>query len=271
MWDILMIDEVSMLSGEMLETMDGKLKEIRGNDQPFGGVQIILSGDFFQLPPISKKWAPGEIPSQPSFPLSPSQPNPFMPHPNPHAPSQPNPFMPHPNPHAPSQPNIFMPHPNPHAPSQSNPFMPHPNPNSPLSSPLQAPPLTRSSTHASPSSALSGQRPPSTMFFSQKSSDRPTGSLSSSSTTSGMDERCRRLSRSSGTSVLDPWLSLTGSNPRPSTRGTLMWTLRTKGSSPSCQDFRFLSTPLTTRAWINPSDQTGVGLVWWGEATLAPQ
>jgi len=52
---ILLIDEVSMLSPNMLNMVDMVCREIKQNDEPFGGIQIILVGDFFQLPPIVKK------------------------------------------------------------------------------------------------------------------------------------------------------------------------------------------------------------------------
>ncbi len=56
--DVLIIDEVSMMSSELLETLDAITREIRRNgyfrDHPFGGIQIIAFGDFFQLPPVTK-------------------------------------------------------------------------------------------------------------------------------------------------------------------------------------------------------------------------
>lgn len=50
---VLIIDEISMLHGKRLDSMDRICKAIRGNDLPFGGIQVILCGDFFQLPPVS--------------------------------------------------------------------------------------------------------------------------------------------------------------------------------------------------------------------------
>lgn len=50
--DILVIDEVSMLSEKVFDLIDIIAKTIRKNDLPFGGIQLILSGDFFQLPPV---------------------------------------------------------------------------------------------------------------------------------------------------------------------------------------------------------------------------
>jgi len=49
---LLIIDEVSMLQPEMLDTLDFIAREIRGVNLPFGGIQVILTGDFFQLPPV---------------------------------------------------------------------------------------------------------------------------------------------------------------------------------------------------------------------------
>ncbi len=51
---VLIIDEVSMLHGTQLDMLDELLRSIRKNDNPFGGVQVILCGDFFQLPPVVK-------------------------------------------------------------------------------------------------------------------------------------------------------------------------------------------------------------------------
>lgn len=48
----LIIDEISMVRADMFDYLDRLLKEIKGNNHPFGGVQIIAVGDFFQLPPV---------------------------------------------------------------------------------------------------------------------------------------------------------------------------------------------------------------------------
>lgn len=51
---ILIIDEISMLSGEFLDGLDRLLQNARVNPAPFGGMQVVLVGDFFQLPPVSR-------------------------------------------------------------------------------------------------------------------------------------------------------------------------------------------------------------------------
>jgi len=53
--DILIIDEVSMMSQKLFELLDTIGKVIRRNQKPFGGIQIIFSGDFYQLPPVGNK------------------------------------------------------------------------------------------------------------------------------------------------------------------------------------------------------------------------
>jgi ATP-dependent DNA helicase PIF1 len=52
--DVLIIDEISMLHDYRLDMVDEVARKVRGNDEPFGGLQVILCGDFFQLPPINR-------------------------------------------------------------------------------------------------------------------------------------------------------------------------------------------------------------------------
>lgn len=52
--DILVLDEISMLHDYRLDMVDEIARKIRDNDKPFGGIQVILCGDFFQLPPVSR-------------------------------------------------------------------------------------------------------------------------------------------------------------------------------------------------------------------------
>ncbi|RXJ60033.1 AAA family ATPase [Candidatus Marinarcus aquaticus] len=51
---VLIIDEISMVSPNIFSAMDKILQAFKENEEPFGGIQVILSGDFFQLPPISQ-------------------------------------------------------------------------------------------------------------------------------------------------------------------------------------------------------------------------
>jgi len=53
--DILVIDEVSMMSRKIFEILDMVARKIRNSfSKPFGGIQIIFSGDFYQLPPVGE-------------------------------------------------------------------------------------------------------------------------------------------------------------------------------------------------------------------------
>lgn len=52
---VLVIDEVSMLSADVLTMVDAVVREIRRDERPFGGMQVVLVGDFFQLPPVAKQ------------------------------------------------------------------------------------------------------------------------------------------------------------------------------------------------------------------------
>jgi ATP-dependent DNA helicase PIF1 len=51
---VLVIDEVSMLHGARLDMVNAVAKKLRGSDLPFGGMQVILVGDLFQLPPVTR-------------------------------------------------------------------------------------------------------------------------------------------------------------------------------------------------------------------------
>jgi ATP-dependent DNA helicase PIF1 len=53
--NILIIDEVSMMSLKLFEMLDAIGKAVRKNQKPFGGIQLIFSGDFYQLPPVGNK------------------------------------------------------------------------------------------------------------------------------------------------------------------------------------------------------------------------
>jgi ATP-dependent DNA helicase PIF1 len=53
--DILVVDEVSMLSLKLFNVLNAIGKAVRNNPNPFGGIQLVFSGDFFQLPPVGDK------------------------------------------------------------------------------------------------------------------------------------------------------------------------------------------------------------------------
>lgn len=61
---VLIIDEVSMLSSATLSMVDLVCKELRQSALPFGGLQVIFVGDFFQLPPIVSRDAPRSAPQE---------------------------------------------------------------------------------------------------------------------------------------------------------------------------------------------------------------
>jgi ATP-dependent DNA helicase PIF1 len=52
--DVLVIDEISMLHDYRLDMVDEVLRAVREKPEPFGGMQVVLCGDFFQLPPVNR-------------------------------------------------------------------------------------------------------------------------------------------------------------------------------------------------------------------------
>ncbi len=52
---VLIIDEISMLHAKQLNLVNQVLKHVRKSDKAFGGIQVVVAGDFFQLPPIGSK------------------------------------------------------------------------------------------------------------------------------------------------------------------------------------------------------------------------
>lgn len=64
LWDrfqktkVLIIDEISMLDHHRLDLIDTVARFFKRSEAPFGGLQVVLSGDFFQLPPVSRKGEP---------------------------------------------------------------------------------------------------------------------------------------------------------------------------------------------------------------------
>ncbi|CAG2101112.1 unnamed protein product [Medioppia subpectinata] len=51
----LVIDEISMVCGKYFQLVDSVAKIVRNCDQPFGGIQVVVCGDFLQLPPITRR------------------------------------------------------------------------------------------------------------------------------------------------------------------------------------------------------------------------
>lgn len=52
--DVLIIDEVSMLGAHQLDMVERICRHMKRRSGPFGGMQVVLSGDFFQLPPVER-------------------------------------------------------------------------------------------------------------------------------------------------------------------------------------------------------------------------
>lgn len=50
--DTIMIDEISMVRADLLDAVDERMREAKRNNIPFGGAQVIMSGDMYQLPPV---------------------------------------------------------------------------------------------------------------------------------------------------------------------------------------------------------------------------
>ena len=53
--DLLVIDEISMVRADLLDSVDAVLRRQRGKNQPFGGVQLLMIGDLHQLSPVAKQ------------------------------------------------------------------------------------------------------------------------------------------------------------------------------------------------------------------------
>jgi ATP-dependent DNA helicase PIF1 len=52
--DVLVLDEISMISGEIFNNLEELARKIRNRNMPFGGIQLLISGDFLQLKPVDK-------------------------------------------------------------------------------------------------------------------------------------------------------------------------------------------------------------------------
>ena len=51
----LVIDEISMVDADLFDKLEQIARNIRNNGRPFGGIQLVVTGDFFQLPPVPEK------------------------------------------------------------------------------------------------------------------------------------------------------------------------------------------------------------------------
>jgi ATP-dependent DNA helicase PIF1 len=61
---VLVIDEVSLVNREVFEKLDAMARALRKQDVPFGGIQVIVCGDFLQLPPIQDQQTQSQAPTQ---------------------------------------------------------------------------------------------------------------------------------------------------------------------------------------------------------------
>lgn len=52
---VLILDEVSMIDGELFDKLEAIARDVRGCGEPFGGIQVIACGDFAQLPPVKAR------------------------------------------------------------------------------------------------------------------------------------------------------------------------------------------------------------------------
>jgi len=52
---VLIVDEISMVDGELFDKLEQIARALRNNGRPFGGIQLVVTGDFFQLPPVPEK------------------------------------------------------------------------------------------------------------------------------------------------------------------------------------------------------------------------
>jgi len=59
--NVLIIDEISMIKASQFEAVNKICQYIKRNPRPFGGMQVVCSGDFFQLPPVYKTEKPADI------------------------------------------------------------------------------------------------------------------------------------------------------------------------------------------------------------------
>lgn len=53
--ELLIIDEISMVRADLLDAIEFVLQQVRHNNEPFGGLQVVFIGDLFQLPPVVRE------------------------------------------------------------------------------------------------------------------------------------------------------------------------------------------------------------------------
>lgn len=53
--ELLIIDEISMISAKTFNQLEILCRNVRNNNEYFGGMQVILAGDFYQLPPVANE------------------------------------------------------------------------------------------------------------------------------------------------------------------------------------------------------------------------
>ncbi|KAH9829139.1 ATP-dependent DNA helicase PIF1 [Teratosphaeria destructans] len=49
---VLIVDEISMVDADLFDKLESIARQMRNNGRPFGGIQLVITGDFFQLPPV---------------------------------------------------------------------------------------------------------------------------------------------------------------------------------------------------------------------------
>nr|XP_003418406.3 LOW QUALITY PROTEIN: ATP-dependent DNA helicase PIF1 [Loxodonta africana] len=57
----LVIDEISMVEADLFDKLEAVARAVRQQDEPFGGIQLIICGDFLQLPPVTKGSQPPQF------------------------------------------------------------------------------------------------------------------------------------------------------------------------------------------------------------------
>jgi len=58
---VLIVDEISMVDGELFDKLEEIARIIKNNGRPFGGIQLVITGDFFQLPPVPEGGKPARF------------------------------------------------------------------------------------------------------------------------------------------------------------------------------------------------------------------